>query len=422
MMKNFNKDVDNKVSMSSVLVIIVAALFVCLAYFLQTLPASTANYFEQTLNIDTAQFVEISTIFFVVYGLLQIPNGMFIDRYGIKILFPFGIFITLLGIILYWLASSIFLLSLSRFLEGIGTSMAYVVVIFIASKYFPAKIFPLLMGLIETIAIVGDITATNLFGNYIDSFGWDIANITVIVFCFILFICACSYAVFHKKIVHTPVKKTLRAVLKEFLSLFKNRAFICVLIYAFFTWFSIQTLAGFWGRDYFMIMHHYSDIESLHLMGVYWIGLLVSSPLIGFLVSKIGYHRLIIIILATIGLIAQSVMCIPILFNYQALIVIAISTGISASGIVIAFSIASDILAPQLKGTGIALLNTAIIFGGVAGQQIFKYIILSFNIRHYIHISVNGSFYTALLTFPISTLIALIAIILIVKKTKKTIK
>jgi MFS family permease len=93
------------------------------------------------------------------------------------------------------------------------------------------------------------------------------------------------------------------------------------------------------------------------------------------------------------------------------IIIIALLTGISASGMVIAFAMVSEIIPKKMQGTAMGVNNTSMIAGAAFGQVLFGYFLVNYNIGNHIKIQINPEYYTALLILPASAMIAFIFIV-----------
>ena len=160
----------------------------------------------------------------------------------------------------------------------------------------------------------------------------------------------------------------------------------------------------------FMNMHNFTELESLKLLEYFWIGFLVSSIVVGPLSSKLEIKRPIIVTLAFLGLATLLIMAIPVLFNYTGLVIVALLTGISASGMVIAFAMISEVIPKKIQGTAMGANNTAMIAGAAFGQVLFGYFLVNYNIGNHIEIQINPEYYTALLILPASAMLAFVFI------------
>lgn len=394
----------------------VALGFTALNLFLQVLPINTSNYFEQHLGLSAGEIINLNSIFFIFYALMQIPGGIIFDKFGLKIILPLALFLTLSGSILYMVCNNAFMLAISRGLTGLGSSIAYIIGIYIAFKCFSQEKLSFFIALVEASATVGALIAAKVFYHIMQHFGWNIANLMIISFTTLLLILSLIFVRGFENPTDTQALNP-RLMLRQVIGLFKNKVLILLFLYSCFTWAIIMSFAGYWLKNYMIYMHHYSESTSLTLVEIYWASFLFAGLIIGFLSKNIKQCRVVLTILAVLGCVNYLVMAIPILFSHTELIIVAFLGGVSASGVILAFTIITDVVDPELSGTAIAVNNTFIVVGGLAGQVLFGFIVENNPLVTFSqHSSINAHYYSALLIYPLFSFIAMIAVIAALKR------
>ena len=392
---------------------IVALLFSSLAMFFQVLPLDTSAYFQQTLGISASKVINLTSLYFVTYAIMQIPGGILFDKFGLKYVLPLSIFITMSGCALYWVSSNSLTLGLSRLLTGTGCSVAYISGIFIAIKFLPPKWLPLFIGVMESGSTSGSLIAATPLKSLLNNFGWNATASIVTGFCLLLLILS---LVLVRKLNHTARSTiSIGAAFKSSFSLLKNKSLVAVFIYSFATWLVTMSFAGYWLKDYLIHVHAYSESQSLNLIQLYWASFMVSSVIVSLLAKDFTSSKLAVCILSGIGFVTYATMSIPVVFNYLGTAMVVMLGAISATGVIVAFSVVPKIAPPESSGAVVAMNNTFIVLGGFSGQILFGYVLEHMNIAN---IAVNYDFknlethyYSGLLLYPVFTLIAFVAII-----------
>lgn len=407
----------------SIFIFCIACAFTLLSVFLQVAPSATSGYIEQTFSISSPQVVNLSALYFLAYAILQIPNGIFLDKFGFNKVLPIGLLITIIGSILYWLSPNALFIGISRSIIGAGCSIAYIGAVFIAAKSFKPRYLPVCIAIVEMTSTFGAILAENTYASIMKTFGWDISNIIVILIAAIIF----GLLLF---LLREPTHKTLNndrhipwnSLLSSIRSILKNKIMIGIFAYSFFSWGIIMSFAGFWAKNYFEKMHHFTEDASLTLAEIYWLSFLISALLISIFAKSKNTIKISIIILPIIGVMSYSIMCMPILFNYNELVIFSITSGLSAAGVVLAFSLIPYFINHSQIGIAIALNNTFIVLGGFFAQIIFGVIIelpIKYNVTFFIQRDINLYFYNGLLLLAIFSVFSLLAIIITVINMSK---
>ena len=400
--------------------LLIALLFTIISSFLQVSHSVNADYLMHSLDIDEDLLLKLTTLYFLSYAILQIPNGYILDTKGIEKVFPISIFTVFVGSVVYWLSSNSILIGLSRLTIGAGCSTAYIISLFIATKYFNKAIIPLLISFAEIAGGLGDYLAGNSYLYILNNFGWNIANLIIILALFSLLI----YSLVILKVANIekskqdPIKvKSFAEMMSTMKHMLKSSSNIAVFAYSFFTWGIIMAFAGYWAKNYYITMHNYSKEFALSLPEIYWLSFLISALVIGSLVKSITQTKKYIISLSILGVIAYLTMITPMLFSYSLLVFITILSGISASGVILAFFIIQHLVSDEEKGLAISINNLFIVLGGMLGQLSFsKAISFNFNNLFMLNDSVNSFFYSGIVMLTIWAFLALISLLFIIKK------
>jgi MFS family permease len=400
---------------------ITAILFSSLSIFIQAIPITTAPNFESALSLSHTKFVYLTSLFFIPYSIMQLPGGILFDKYGLKYILPSAIFLTSIGIILYWFAPTTSILVTSRFIAGLGCSVAYIAGVYAAARYFSSAKLAILISILELVSTGGSLVAANPLELSLKYLGWNITGYLIISVYLGLFICALTFAkrLPHQNHSHLSLWQSL---LKAF-TLFKNKALLCIFAYSFLVWFIIMSFAGYWLHDYLMVMHDYSNSYSLSMVETYWISFLITSFIIGYLTKSDKSAKINLLIVAGLGFLTFTTMAIPVLFNRLEILFVIIAAGISATGIIIAFSLVPRFVAVEFEGSAVAMNNTFVVLGGYCGQVSFGWMVSHFDITDYFDIirdeNIDPNRYSALFLYVIATALSFIIAILITRNINK---
>ena len=398
----------------------IALVFAGLSFFLQVLPVNTAEHFQQTLSLSPAKVIQLTSLYLIAYAIMQIPIGIIFDKFGVKWVLPFGLFLTGLGSFFYLLGTNEVVLGLGRAFTGIGCSVGYISGIFIAVKYFPARRLPIFISLVEGVSTLGAMLATTTFNKLLINFGWNIANMSIVVLCIVLLVLSIffGWTITYEQ----QAKRSFGLAMQQAFLLVKNKRLLAIFIYSFCTWLIIMSFAGYWIKNYMVNMHQYTVEEALKLASYYWAAFFVANITIGFFVESLKGCKIAIFLLALLSFLDYLFMSIPELFTHNQLITVIILGGISTSGVIMAFSIIPKIVSEELSGTALAVNNTFIILGGYVGQVLFGNIVDNphfFTENSIIHArNIDPHYYSAILIYPLFAFIGLVAVVFAIRKLK----
>lgn len=395
-------------------------VFTMLAFFLQISPSVESSRIQAALGISVVEVANIAGIYLIVYGLMQIPNGFILDRYGIRIL-PIFTLLSLMGALIYWLFNYEVTLALSRLLSGLGCSIAFTSAIYIAKHIFSNKRLPFFVALVSVSASTGAIFATRFLKFAMDTVGWQatqvIMNTLVLLIVISSFFLAKNfYGERHQA--HKPLPFNITS---KFKFIFSQKKLIAIFAYSFFTWFIMMSFAGYWAKDYLIKVHNYSENTALTIMQIYWLSYLLSSLCIAYITK--GIERCIKTIkhLAFLGALTFIFMALPFVFSYNLILLVAIFAGLSTASVPLGFSIITLSVPENIVALAVTTNNTFLVIGGLLGQMLFGSFIKGFSetpVAVFGGNSIAENYYLALSLLPLSSIIAFTILLKMLRNKK----
>lgn len=135
-------------------------------------------------NITAAAIGLLTSIQFLAYAGLQIPIGIFSDRYGPNFFLIIGTILNGIGTLLYSFAANELVLLAARILVGMGDATIWVNMVLILGQWFKIREFVKLLGVAGMTGSLGFLMATVPFSAWISLTGWRPLFLTVgIVLC-----------------------------------------------------------------------------------------------------------------------------------------------------------------------------------------------------------------------------------------------
>ena len=123
-------------------------------------------------HLDAKQLGNLSAFYFYLYVAMQIPIGILIDRWGAKKVLIAGSVSAAAGAFLFGTTDSYLLACAGRAIIGGATAVGWLVILKLATHWFPRRRFAMLSGLGLFIGNMGSLTAQVPLRLLIESFGW----------------------------------------------------------------------------------------------------------------------------------------------------------------------------------------------------------------------------------------------------------
>ena len=349
---------------------------------------------------------------------MQVPNGLILDRFGLR-LFPLYVLTFLIGLTLIITYPAISTLFVGRLLMGAGASFAFASAIYTATTIFSERWQAFFIALVTAFGSFGSIIATNIAKEVTVAIG--IVEAQIILFCeitllllVVTLVCKSYYRNFTERVFQT--RTPLRCRLREIFANRNNWALFC---YSFFTWFVATSFAGYWAKDYFMIMHDYTADEALALMQNYWLSYLIGSLVVNMCMRHKSFYIPTLRMIAFTHFAVFLFLIIPVVYSQSVCQLIIILAGVTTAGSSISYAILNNQVSHESVGIVVALNNTCMVFGGMAGSYIFGAFVTLYNQQPFgIASNIVENYYIALLTLPVAAFLAFLPLFTLLRKKR----
>jgi MFS family permease len=386
------------------LVCLTAALFFFFI-FLQINAFNAINpYLLTAFQVNAAQLSRLSAYYFLGNVLFLFPAGMFLDRFSVHKLILFTFMLSILATFIFAQTNQFWVAAMCRLIIGLNGAFVLLSCIKLASRWFSPERLALITGLIVTMGMLGGMVAQTPLTLITDYYGWRHALVISAglgLICWVLILIIVRDYPPGKEELISKQKQQLGAM-GFWLSLGKallNPQNWYGGLYTSLINLPVFLLGALWGVPYLVQVHHLTRVNASFATSMLFIGMIIGSPILGWISDRITRRRRPMIIGAIVAL---------------AIILIIIYGHLSLSGFIITFFLLGFIIgsqvigyplvvesnSPALTGTAAGLASTLIMAGGFT-QALFGWLM-----------GLGGDYHLAMLIMPIAFVIALIVALL----------
>ena len=356
------------------------ALAVCsLGYYFVTFhrmaPAVIANEIKLEFSTTSAQLGMLSSIYFFVYGLMQIPIGYLVDRYSPGKVMGLFLMLAAVGSLMFGTSSSFEAAMFARGLTSLGLASTYVTSTKLFGRVFDRRRFILSTGILITVGNVGSMTAASPLAAIVDNFGWRWSFL--IMGCITAAIAAASFLILGRK-EYSPaiVPKASRG--KGGISRFELILALMLGMGVFLKNGPLFSFQGLWGVPYLMDVHALSRMQASTVFMVMSASAALAGALGGSLcrASRMGERRFL-----DLNAVLYAVSWIPIAivmkgFVIQSLWVAGAVFGTTSTLVAVMMqAVLKDGVAEAGRGVAIGITNGMSILGGAVFQPVMGYML-----------------------------------------------
>ncbi|MCP4176714.1 MAG: MFS transporter [bacterium] len=170
----------------------IAAAFAIFQQYTVSILGLFSSQLSTMLSTSKIDISFMSASFFAAFSLMQIPAGLLLDRYSIKVIYRCSLFISLIGLLIFCYIPYYIPALISIYIMGIGMSISFVGGIILIIRWFPSNRFAFMVGLLGGAQFIG-VAVISLISVYIvNRYNINylltllvIANIIILIFVFI---------------------------------------------------------------------------------------------------------------------------------------------------------------------------------------------------------------------------------------------
>lgn len=331
----------------------------------------------RAFRMTAGQIGLLSAFYFYSYALMQVPAGLLMDRFGARNLLSFGALICGVGSFLFGEALSLVPAAIGRFFMGIGSAFAFIGMVYVCSHWFPKKRLALLVGVGNSIGMLGAVGASGPLTFAVAFLGW---RLTVNLLGLIgVALAVCLFFFLFKDREQVIKKGGIRQASLGLISNLKlvcfNRATWVNACIALLFYMTTAAFASLWGVPFLMKEYGQSSHVAGFMVAMIFVGWIVGGPFIGWVSDRIK-KRKPLLYLSTL-LTAATLM--PVLYLSHlplwAVFGLLLLVGFFSSAQLLNFSLAIEVNALEAKGTSIAFTNCIVAVGSSIMQPLMGWLL-----------------------------------------------
>ncbi len=347
----------------------IAGLFLVFEFTLQVSPSVMTHSFMKEFGVDALVIGTALSVYYYSYSSMQLVGGYCFDHFGSKTTITAAILVCALGTTLMALAHSVWLLSIGRFLTGLGSACAFVGLLFLGRQWFSAKYFFIVVGATEFLGCAGAVLGQGPAAVLVRALGWRGTLMGLSIVGYILAVCAYffvkDYASSHSKL--SMSEKISARVRIQFI--FSKPQIWIIGSYAFFIFLPIVCFAALWGVPFLEKFYHMNTVMAASACSMIWIGMGIGSPIAGWISERMACRKVPLWSGAIIG-VFSTVLAIFVHLPLPLLYFVLFLFGAATSGQSLSFNVINDITPQRFLGTTMGLNNLLVVASGAIAQPL----------------------------------------------------
>ncbi len=351
---------------------LLAGCFFLYEFFIRAFMGSVADPLQSALNLSPVAFGLIASAYYVAYAPMQIPVGILMDRFGVRILLTCGALFCSIGTLLFSRAHSFDQAWTSRFLMGLGSSVGFISLLTVSLNWFPRRFFGFFAGMAEILGMIGPILSGAPLAYWLLSShnNWRL----ILEYVGVIGIGLTILLAFIVRNTAPQAVKTIEA--HSNLSLWQKLSLLAklkqaryVALYALCIYAAIPLIGEVWGTPYLQALG-FSITQATAMIASLWLGMGIGSPIVGLISDVLRQRKLILSLCALLGVIATLLFASSHSHSIVYFSILLFLVGLAAGGQTLSFAAMAENVPDSVKGTAMGFNNFAVMLGGMLSQML----------------------------------------------------
>ncbi len=344
----------------AVLVWAVALSLYLLAVFHRSSLAVAGLVATERFDISASQLATFTMLQLLVYAGMQVPVGLLVDRYGPRSVLLSGAVLLSAAQTAFAFADSYPVALVARFFVGMGDAMTFICVLRLLATWFPVRRVPFFTQLTGTIGQTGAIAAAVPMTWALGSWGWTTAYLVTATTGAVLTLVALVVVADAPGRRHTRGELMSPArVLASLRASWSHPGTRLGFWMHFSTQFSATTLTLLWGYPFFVRGEGRTPGEAGLLLTLVVVAVIVSGPVLGWLIGLHPWHRSSMVIAVVVAIVATWTLVLvwPGPAPLGLLVVLALVVGVGGPASMIGFDVGRTANPPERMASSTGIIN-----------------------------------------------------------------
>jgi sugar phosphate permease len=356
------------------LILLVPGAIYFFSYFHRIAPAVVAEDLMRAFAIPAATLGNLAAIYPYVFAVMALPAGSLSDTLGPRWTLAMGAATMGLGSALFGLAPLFGVAAAGRLLVGLGASVILIAFLRLAAEWFRPNEFATISGWSQTAGSLGAIVATSPLAILVEGFGWRASFVMIGGITLLLGVGAALFVSDRPEDMGLPPVNAARSgralsfreVFAGIPSIAANPRTWPPVLASAGAYGTLVTFVGLWGVPYLTQTYGLTRVEASNLMVLAATGIMVGSPLIGWISDRgLSRRRLpmvvgfLLYVFAWILMVAPGQGRIPVGWLGP----ICFLMGFASGAIIIALACVREVNNPERVGLSIGFHNLPVFLG-----------------------------------------------------------
>ncbi len=384
--------------------------------------ASLAVIMMHHFNINAYLYAKISSAYLWGNILFLIPFGILLDRFPSKSIIFTAVVICIASNLALGLSKNYQQMLIFSFIAGIGASAGFILAAKLIKEWFPPQYLAFMIGILISSAMVGGILAQAPVLYFIQQYSWRMLFFLLAALEILILIMSLIFVTDKKNVqIKHSTQQAIFQTIKNFWCTIKCPVNWIGGLFASLMNLPVTLIGALWGQPYLQTVDHLSAATASCIVSLLFIGVIIGSPVLGFLSDKFQSRKLFMILGAIISLILSLSIVYITIKSITILAILFLLLGLSSSVQSLGYTVVSENNPLHRIGVAMSFTGMIVMCGGALLQPYIGRLLDQNRLGAAESVLQYGAvdFQHAFTVFPISFTIALLLVLALWAKDKR---
>lgn len=334
-------------------------------------PSVLLKDFKEYFCLTAIQIGSLTGCYYFVYTFMQIPVGIIIDKFSIRLVSTVTISLCALGVFLFIATKNYYLAAFGQMLIGFGSAFAFIAVIKTITNWFPANKIAFLTAITISLGSLGPVIASPTIAYISRIYNWRsimlVFSAAGLVLSALIWMC-----VKDKEVQKENSSINEKGIFDSLFLILKSPQAWILGLFTMALYAPLSSIGDLWGASFFQKAYHIDNEIAASINSMLYVGLVIGSPVFAWLAYKIESYKKTMFLASILGLASFSAILFCTMLPVSAVFVLMFLVG-CASGGILTYPLGMMLFPRGISGTVTSFINMLSMVSGVILQPLIGF-------------------------------------------------
>lgn len=329
-------------------------------------PSVLLKNFTAYFGITATKMGVLTCCYYAIYTAMQIPVGIIVDKFSIRLISTITTAICALGIYFFIATTNYYIAACGQIMIGFGAAFAFIAVVKTITNWFPANKIAMLTAATISIGSLGPVIASPSIAYITKFYPWRSIMIIFagvgLLLAFLIWI-----VVRDKEEVSSQEEKENFSVLDSLKLILKAPQAWILGLFTMAMYAPLSALADLWGASFIQKAYSVDNEIAASINSMLYVGLVIGSLTFAWLAYKIDSYKKTMMSAAILGLVAFSTILFSPSLPVIAVFILMFLMGLACGGM-LTYPLGMILFPKKVSGTVTSFINMLSMLSGVILQ------------------------------------------------------